>query len=120
MPDPTQIAADRDRRFADWGVAVVVRDVTQSFDPITRETNESTADTPLTALVTPVEQQPLGDAAGHGRVEELQVQIKTEELPALGAATARRIVFEDNEHHVVRQDHSAADQIDVLHCSRSV
>jgi hypothetical protein len=118
MPDSTLLAADRDRRFADW--ARPVTDVTGTFDPITRVIAESNSDTPLEAIVTPVDEKPIGTTAGHARLAEIAFQFKTEKLPPLGTATERRVVFENCEYRVVRHDHHAAAQIDTLSCTRVV
>lgn len=91
--------ADRDRCFADWGVAIIFREVTIEYDPLTQQSVESFTDTELTAIVGQGKTAALKTTAGQALGTELIIWIKPEELPS--EATNSRVIFDGNEYQIV-------------------
>lgn len=108
--------ADRDRCFADWGVAIVYREVSLVFNPLTQQAVETHTDTELTAIVGQGSTGVMKTTAGRAVETDLVVWIKPEELPS--EATTSRVVFDGNEYRIVSLHHREREPYCELHCRR--
>lgn len=109
---------DRDRCFADWGVAVVLREVTQTYEPEGGEIAESYVDHELVALVQGVEMEGAAGTAGQHAVEECEFLVRREDVPEdVGMRTAR-VLHAEVEYRVESVDQSASGGMLALRCRR--
>ena len=113
-----QVRADRDRLFADWGEAVVFRQVVQTFTPESQDVSEDVTDTEVTAVVGPNPSQPTGGTATQHLSERLTLLIKSEELPTVSPQTTSRIVRGDVEYDVLGFVLAACGAVFTLECRR--
>lgn len=112
------IEADRDRCLADWGIAVVLREVTQTYEPEGGEIAESYVDHELIALVQAVEMEEAAGTAGQHVVEECVFLVRREDVPEDVALRTARVLHAEVEYRVERVDQSASGGMLALRCRR--
>lgn len=101
MPFTALFTADRERRFADWGVDVVLRVVTETYDPQSLQTTETHTDTSITAIPGEAPSTPATGTRGIHLNHDLTFLIKSEDLTGSEPSTNLRIVYNNDEHDVV-------------------
>lgn len=112
------IEADRDRCFADWGIAVVLREVMQSYEPEGGEIVESHVDHELIALVQAVEMEEAAGTAGQHAVEECVFLVRREDVPEELPLRAARVIHAEVEYRVENIDQAAGGGMLALRCRR--
>ena len=95
------LADDVDRAFADWGVAVMFRQVSSSYEPETQQVSEVHVDTPVTAIVGTASAEAAMGTAGQHLGEEREFLIRSGELPVGRPAATGRVIHEGVEYDVV-------------------
>ena len=116
--DSVITAADRDQCFADWGVPVVLREVTQTYDPETGALAETYVDHAITAIVgrAQIDLQP--GAAGQHAARELRFLIRSDDLPSGVEPRMARVVYEGVEYRIESNSVSATGGILALNGRR--
>lgn len=107
---------DRDLIFADWGEQIVLRVVTQSYDPETMTAENETEDHDITALV---QRLPVQTAAGTGGAflkRELQVIVRNEDVPTGEVRLTQRILFEEREYEIYKTEKSEDGLVTRMEC----
>lgn len=107
---------DRDLIFADWGEEIVLRVVTQSYDPETMTAENETEDHDITALV---QRLPVQTAAGTGGAflkRELQVIVRNEDVPSGEVRLTQRILFEEREYEICKTEKSEDGLVTRMEC----
>ena len=112
------IEADRDLCLADWGIAVVLREVTQSYEPEGGEIAESYVDHEVVALVQAVEMEEAAGTGGQHAVEECVFLVRREDVPEELPLRTARVIHAEVEYRVESVDQSAAGGMLVLRCRR--
>lgn len=114
--DSLMISVDRNRLFADWGVAVVLRQVVQTYSPKDGAIEESTTDYGVTAVVMSGEMQPARGTAGqHAHVDAVFL-IRGEDVPAGVQLRSSRVLFNGIEHQVMSTETDGAEATVALNC----
>jgi hypothetical protein len=98
---------DIERLFADWGVPVTLRRVTQTASPSTGEVDEATADFLVTSVVTPLRSDPTPKTRLQHQTFTLRFLLRCADLPAGLALSTSRVVHGGNEFSVVGTETSA-------------
>jgi hypothetical protein len=94
------VRSDRDRGFADWGVTVVLRRVSQSFDPETGVLSETYEDRDVPAIVGDGELAAVVGTAGHaGRLAQ-RFLVRSEDVEEEGSVRTMRVVHGGREYRV--------------------
>lgn len=114
----SQLLADRDGRFADWGQPIVFRHFALVIDPQTSRWMEAAVDTPLWAIVSGPESSPVAPGVSRNLARELTVRIKAEELPAGAPRVDSRVVYAEQEYDVVSAAEESAGTVIALACRR--
>lgn len=112
------IEADRDQCLADWGVPIVLREVTQSYEPEAGEIAETYTDHALTALVQAVEMSASRGSAGQHAADECVFLVRREDVAEELALRTARVLFAEIEYGVELVNQSADGGMLVLHCRR--
>lgn len=110
------VKADRDRGFADWGVTVVLRRVSQSYDPETGELSETYFDRSLRAIAG---ENGVGAAAGTaGQAGDTQqvFAVRSEEVEGENNLRTMRIVHEGREYRIHDVESQLPSRVTVLRC----
>lgn len=115
----TQLLADRDRQFADWGETITFRQVTQTYNSGTQQVSEQVTDTAVTALIGTAPSQPTPGTAAQHLGDQITVSIKAEDLPGSGPTSTDRIVRSGIEYDVLTFDLSVRNQVYMLECRRT-
>ncbi len=116
--DTVITAADRDQCFADWGVPVVLREVTQTYDPETGALAETYVDHATTAIVgrAQIDSQP--GTAGQHAARELRFLIRSDDLPSGVEPRSARVVYQGVEYRIKSNSMSATGGILALNGRR--
>ena len=115
----SQLVADRDCQFDDWGVTVTLREVTQAFDPQSQQIDETYVDTQLAAILGNAPSPPASATALLHLNNDVSFIIKAEELPAPGPASNRRVVYQSLEYDILSYDRSADGLLYTLTCRKT-
>jgi len=115
----TQLLADRDRQFTDWGETITFRQVAQTYNPGTQQVSEAITDTTLTALIGTAPSQPTPGTAAQHLTDRISVSIKAEDLPGSGPTSTDRIVRSGIEYDVLTFEQSVGNQVYTLECRRT-
>jgi len=91
---------DRDRGFADWGTDVVLRVVSQSFDPQSGLVTETFDDRDVRAIVGEAALAAIGQTAGHGNQFAQLFLVRSEDIEADVNPRMLRIVHGGREYRV--------------------
>lgn len=116
--DAVITAGDRDQCFADWGVPVVLREVTQTYDPETGALGEVYVDHEITAIVGVGRTELQAGTAGHHARRELRFLIRAEDLPSGVEPRTARVVHEGVEYRIESNSVSATGGIVALNGRR--
>lgn len=111
------VKEDRDRGFADWGATVVLRRVSQSYDPETGELSETYVDRSLRAIVG---ENGVGAAAGTaGQAGETQqvFAVRSEDVDGENDLRAMRLVHDAREYRIHDVESQLQARVTVLRCS---
>jgi hypothetical protein len=114
----SQLLADRDRRFDDWGRSIVFRHFALVLDPETSQLTETQVDTPLTAIVSGPESSPAGPSASRQLSQALTVRLKAEELPTGSPDVNSRIIHAEDEYDVTAAALESGGTVIALACRR--
>ena len=113
------LTVDRDRQFDDWGVSITFRQVSQTYDPQTQQVAETIIDTPLTAIVGSAPSAPTAGTAARHLTDEIQFQIKSEDLPTSTPVPTSRIVYNATEYDIVSFTLSTNGLLYALECRKT-
>ena len=95
------LGADLDVVFADWGVAVTYREVSQTYAPATQRVSEEYTDTEITALVSGDAGEPTRGTAGQHTTDMIEFFVKQADLPTGAPKLTSRIVHQEREYGIV-------------------
>ena len=104
---PTLITDVRDQIFSDWGVPVILRQITATYDTVTGTLTESSEDLPVTAIVSPANPETTPNTAGQHRTHERSFLIRAGDLPENVSLPTSRILFNGIEHVITDAHHAA-------------
>lgn len=113
-----QLTADRDREFDDWSEPVVLRRVTQTFDPETQQIGSAFEDFNVSAIVGTLADEPLPDAGAQARTVDLIVRVKREDFPGSNGAVNWRVLYASLEYDVIEQTTGPAGHTIELRCRK--
>ncbi len=114
----SQLVADREREFLDWGEPVTLRRVVQSFDPASQTIDSAIEEFPVTAILGSLATRGIEDAGGQARCLDLIARMRSEEFPASPAGTVWRLVHLGAEFDVVEQAVSGCGLVRELICRK--
>ena len=97
----TLLEVDLDVAFADWGVAVTYREVSQSYVPATQQASEVFTDTSVTALISGDAGQPTVGTAGQHTSDLIEFFVKQADLPSGEPKLTSRILHGSQEYDIV-------------------
>ena len=114
----SQLKADRDQLFADWGELITYQKIEQSFSPKTQQISES--ETELTFL-TIVGNRPTGqlpDAGGQAQTVDLLLQVKAEEWTGSAGDITWRTIVAGTTYEVIEQTAAGDAHVVELTCRK--
>ena len=107
---------DRDLVFADWGEEVVLRVVTQSYDPERMTAENEIEDHEILALVERLPVKTAGGTGGAFLKRELMLMLRNEEVPTGEVRLTQRIVFEEREYEICKGEKSEDGSVTRVEC----
>ena len=107
---------DRDRGFADWGTQVVLRRVSQSFDPQTGLLTEMYDDRAVLAIVGDAALGAIGQTAGHGNQFSQMFLVRSEDLESDVNPRMLRVVEGGREYRVEEVEGWPQGGVTMLRC----
>lgn len=112
------VLSDRERGFADWGQTVVLRRVSQSFDPTTGTVAEMYDDQDVRAIVSDAELAVIVGTAGQaGRFDQMFL-VRSEDVEQESNLRVMRIVFGGRQHRIDDVDGWPQARLVLLKCNR--
>jgi hypothetical protein len=109
---------DRDQCFADWGVSVVLREVTQTYDPETGAIGEAYLDHEVTAIVGAARTELQQGTAGQHARRELRFLVRADDLPSGVEPRTARVVYQGVEYRIESNSVSATGGVVALNGRR--
>jgi len=100
-------ASDLEQMFADWGVAVILRQVTQTASPATGLIDETAKDTYVTAVVRSRLREPTRGTAMRHSTDEVDFVLRAGDLPAGVSLATSRVVHQGREYSITGATTSA-------------
>lgn len=108
------LAADRDQQFRDWSVSVLLRTITENYDPETLQRTETSSDVEIDALLGTLPRTPTPGAAATHHTQLFTITVKREELPTLAPHPFTRLVWNDAEYEVTESTDNPTAQLTTL------
>lgn len=116
--DSDLVKGDRDRGFTDWGTTVVLRRVTQSFDPETGVLTETYDDRSVTAIAGEAGLSAVAGTAGHaGRFAQMFL-VRREDVAEESELRGLRVVFVGEEYRIDDVESWSQAHVVLLKCQR--
>lgn len=110
--------ADGERMFADWGVPVILRQVTSTAVPGTGLVSDVTRDWHLTAIVRGRQRQPTPGTAIRHLGDDVEFVLRTDELPAAVSLVTSRIMYQGREYSLAESMTAADGGVVIVHGQR--
>jgi hypothetical protein len=110
-------ARDRDRGFADWGTQVVLRRVSQSFDPQTGLLTEAFDDRQVLVIVGDAALSAIGQTAGHGNQFSQMFLARGEDIEADENPRMLRVMHGGREYRVEEVEGWPHGRMTLLRCN---
>ncbi|MBD3673489.1 MAG: hypothetical protein HUJ26_08175 [Planctomycetaceae bacterium] len=114
----TQLKADRDRLFADWGEQITFRRIAQTFTPETQQISESETEWTLLTLVGNRPSANIPAAGGQVQTIDLVLQVKAEEWSGSVGETTWRADVAGSAYEVIGQSAAADGNVIELICRK--
>ena len=107
---------DRDVVFGDWGEDLVLRVVTQSYDPERMTAENAIEDHEVQALVQRLPVKPTSGTGGAFLKRELMVIVRNEEIPSGEVRLTQRVLFEEREYEIASAERSTDGLVTRMEC----
>ena len=114
----TQLYADRDRVFADWGEEIILQQVAQAFDPGSHLITENATELSITAIVGARPTANVADGGGQLQSADRKLQIKSEDWTAITGDVTWRVLARGETYDIIEQVQSGDSLVLELHCRK--
>jgi len=110
------VLEDRNVVFADWGVTVSFRVISQTYDAARMVTLNSTADTSIQGLIEKLPDRPTQASGGVFLKRELTLIVKNEDVPGGEVLLTHRIVYDGHAYEIQIAEKSVDGAVTRLEC----
>jgi hypothetical protein len=111
------VKEDRDRAFADWGVTVALRRVSQTYDPQSGAVTESYDDRRVRAIVGDGEVGAADGTAGQAGETQQEFAVRNEDVNAESDLRTMRIMHQGREYRIHDVESGPQASVTILRCS---